>query len=81
MKYQHGLPGWDGAKVNALLSVFEGDEGHDMTSDAAILELYSALRWAYDEYRVLRGIVREIKTIVAPDTIPIIKGEEVPFGD
>ena len=72
IKYQYGLPGWDGAKVNRLLSVFEGDEGHDMTSDAAILELYRALRWTYDEYRVLRSIVGEIKTIVAPETIPTI---------
>ena len=70
--YRHGLPGWDGAKVNHLLGALGSDEQHDMTMPEMILELYSALRWTYDEYRVLRSIVGEIKTIVAPETIPTI---------
>lgn len=71
MKYQHGQPGWDGAKVNALLGALVTDE-HNMNMVQEIGELYSALRWTYDEYRVLRSMVREIKTIVAPEQIPTI---------
>lgn len=81
MSYQHGMPGWDGAKVNHLLGTLANDETHTMTMPEMILELYSALQWTYGEYRVLRSMVSEMRTIVAPETIPLIGGEEVPFGD
>lgn len=72
MKYQHGQPGWDGAKVNRLLDILEGYEEHDMTMPETIQELYNALRWIFNEYRVLRGMMSEVKTIVAPEQIPLI---------
>ena len=56
--------------MNHLLGTLSSDETHTMTMPEMILELYSALQWTYGEYRALRSMVGEIKTIVTPETIP-----------
>ena len=71
MTYKHGQPGWDGAKVNHLLGALANDD-HDMNMVQEIGELYAALQWTYGEYRALRSMVSEMRTIVAPETIPTV---------
>lgn len=62
---------WTSAKVNHLIGALAVGE-YSPENEELIQELYSALTWLYDEHRIVRGMVAEIRAIVAPDTIPTI---------
>lgn len=62
---------WTSAKVNHLIGALSVGE-YSPENEELIQELYSALCWTYEQYRVVRSMVAEVRMIVAPETIPTI---------